>query len=60
MTGIPDPVDIFEFYFQLFLKCLDNILVIKKEKKFEILNFFIYGSKNRGVTKCRKSTKFHW
>ena len=39
MTGIPDPVDIFEIFFKLYKKCLNNILVIKKLEKF---SFFLF------------------
>ena len=48
MTGIPDPVDIFEIFFN-FLK--NNILVIKKEKKLKKCVFcLIFGSKKlRGL-----------
>ena len=41
MTGIPDPVDILDFFFQLFKKYLNNILVIKNGNKIKIF-FFLF------------------
>ena len=40
MTGIPDPVEILKKKFNFFFKCLNNILVIKKEKKVGKMFFF--------------------
>ena len=40
MTGIPDPVEILKKKFNFLKKCLNNILVIKKEKKLKKCFFF--------------------
>ena len=40
VSGTPDPVDIFEIFVQLYKKCFNNILVIKKENKLKICVIF--------------------